>query len=141
MAAVVIDASVASAWCFPDEQTDYTTALFRAVSSSALDPVAPQLWAYEIRNSVLMGLRRGRLNRLDGKLFLLSLSELNVRFSDPESYDEVFWLAEGHGLTVYDAAYLDLAIQEGLPLASLDGQLVRAAQEVGVQLYQPSFNS
>lgn len=137
MAAVVIDASIASAWCFPDEQTDYTKAVFQAVSSSAMDSVAPQLWAYEIRNSVLMGIRRGRISKPDSEQFLLSLNELNVRLSEPASYDAVFSLAQAHGLTVYDAAYLDLAMQERLPLASLDRQLVRAAEAVGVPLFQP----
>ena len=138
MAAVVIDASIASAWCFPDEQTDYTRAVFQAVFlSSAVDSVAPRLWAYEIRNSVLMGIRRGRITKPDSEQFLVSLNELNVRLTEPESYDDVFSLAQEHGLTVYDAAYLDLAIQEGLPLASLDGQLVRTAQKVGIQLFQP----
>jgi predicted nucleic acid-binding protein len=64
MTAVVIDASIVSAWCFPDERTDYTTAVFQAVSSSAVDTVAPRLWAYEIRNSILMGFRRGRISGL-----------------------------------------------------------------------------
>jgi predicted nucleic acid-binding protein len=137
MAAVVIDASIASAWCFPDEQTDYTRAVFQAVSSSAVDSVAPRLWAYEIRNSVLMGIRRGRISKPDSEQFLLSLNELNVRLSEPASYDDVFSLAQQHGLTVYDAAYLDIAMQERLPLASLDGQLVRAAEKVGIQLFQP----
>ena len=137
MASVVIDASIASAWCFPDEQTDYTRAVFQAVSSSAVDSVAPRLWAYEIRNSVLMGIRRGRISKPDSEQFLVLLNELNVRLSEPTSYDDVFSLAQEHGLTVYDAAYLDLAIQERLPLASLDGQLVRAAQKVGVPLFQP----
>jgi predicted nucleic acid-binding protein len=136
-AAVVIDASVASAWCFPDEQTDYTKAVLQAVSTSVVDAVAPRLWAYEIRNSVLMALRRARISKSDAEQFLVSLTELNVRFAEPASYDEVFSLAEEHGLTVYDAAYLGVAMQEGLPLASLDAQLVRAAQEVGVQLFQP----
>jgi predicted nucleic acid-binding protein len=107
------------------------------VSSSAVDSVAPRLWAYEIRNSVLMGIRRGRITKPDGEQFLLSLNELNVRLTEPESYDDVFSLAQQHGLTVYDAAYLDLAIQERLPLASLDRQLVRAAQAVGVELFHP----
>ena len=71
MAAVVIDASLASAWCFPDEQTAYTRAVFQAVSSSAVDTVAPLLWAYEIRNSVLMGLRRGRISKPDSAQFLI----------------------------------------------------------------------
>jgi predicted nucleic acid-binding protein len=137
MAGVVIDASIASAWCFPDERTDYTRAVLQAVSSSAVDSVAPRLWAYEIRNSVLMGIRRGRISKSDSEQFLVSLKELNVRLGEPESYDDVFSLAQEHGLTVYDAAYLDLAIQERLPLASLDGQLVGAAQKVGIQLFQP----
>jgi predicted nucleic acid-binding protein len=137
MADVVIDASIASAWCFPDEQTDYTKAVFHAVSSSVVDTVAPRLWAYEVRNSVLMGLRRGRISKPDSAQFLFSLNELNVRLSEPASYDDVFSLAQQHGLTVYDAAYLDLAIQEHVTVASLDGQLVRAAQRAGVQLFQP----
>jgi len=136
MAALVIDASIASAWCFPDERTDYTHGVFQAVTSS-LETVAPRLWAYEIRNSVLVGFRRGRISKPDAELFLASLNELNVRLSEPSSYDRVFTPADQHGLTVYDAAYLDLAVHEGVPLASLDGQLIRAAQKVGVPLFQP----
>jgi predicted nucleic acid-binding protein len=49
----------------------------------------------------------------------------------------VFTLADRHGLTFYDAAYLDLAQHEGVPLASLDRQLIRAAQSVGISLFQP----
>ena len=124
MNGIVVDASITLSWCFPDEQTDYTRAVFQAVSSSAVDSVAPRLWAYEIRNSVLMGIRRGRISKPDSEQFLVSLNDLNVRLSEPASYDKVFSLAPEHGLTVYDAAYLDLAIQECLPLASLDGQLV-----------------
>jgi len=137
MAIIVVDASVASAWCFPDEQTDYTRTVFEAVCSSAVDAVAPQLWAYEIRNSVLVAVRRGRITKSDGTQFLASLNDLNIRLIEPASYDDVYALAQEHGLTVYDAAYLDLAIRERLPLASLDGQLVRAAQKAGVPIFRP----
>src|ERR1035437_6629429 len=118
MAAVVIDASVASAWCFPDERTDYTQAGFQAISSSAVEAVAPRLWAYEIRNSILMGLRRGRLGKLDSEQVLVSLNELNMRLSEPASYAEMFSLAREHGLTVSDAASLYVAMQERLPIAT-----------------------
>jgi len=57
--------------------------------------------------------------------------------ADPVSYDVVFGLADRHGLTVYDAAYLDLALREGLPLASLDKALCKAAGNSGVALFQP----
>jgi len=137
MASAIIDASIASAWCFPDEQTDYTKAVFLAVSSSAVDARAPRLLAYEIRNSVLMGVRRKRINRADAEEFLLALNDLNITFNEPVSYNAVFHLAEKHGLTVYDAAYLNLALEEKLPLATLDRQLIDAAKKAGVTLLQP----
>ena len=122
-------------WCFPDERTDYTDGVLQAVSSST-DSVAPRLWAYEIRNSVLTGLRRGRISKTDAEGFLDSLDDLNIRLTDPISYDAVFALAEANGLTVYDAAYLDLAIREGAHLASLDDALCRAAVKAGISLYE-----
>lgn len=136
MPATVIDASIACAWCFPDEQTDYTRTVFHALSSSVLDALAPQLWAYEIRNSILMGFRRQRITRADAEEFLLSLNDLNIALKEPASYDDVFLLAENHGLTVYDAAYLSLAMEENLPLATLDRQLIQSARKVGVPLLQ-----
>ena len=136
MAALVIDSSVPAAWCFPDERTDYTNAVLRAVSAP-LEAVAPRLWAYEIRNSVLMGLRRRRITKADAQDFIESIKGLPIRLVDPVSYDAVFALADRHGLTVYDAAYLDLALQEGLPLASLDKALCKAADNSGVALFQP----
>lgn len=136
MAVLVIDSSLAAAWCFPDERTDYTNAVLRAISTP-LDAVAPRLWAYEVRNSVLMGLRRKRITPADAHDFFESINGLPIRLTDPVSYDGVFRLADGHGLTVYDAAYLDLALREGLSLASLDHALCKAAAAVGVALFQP----
>ena len=135
MAALVIDASLASAWCFPDERSDYANAVLHAVSSS-LVAIAPRLLAYEVRNSVLMGLRRGRINEADAEAFLDSLADLNIRLVDPVSYDAVFKLAGFSGLTVYDAAYMDLAIRQSAQLASLDDALQKAAVKAGVTLFR-----
>jgi len=66
---------------------------------------------------------------------LASVDDLNVRLVEPASYDDVFQLAEQHGLTVYDAAYLSVAVQEGIPLATLDQKLARAAEALGVELF------
>ena len=63
---------------------------------------------------------------------------MRIRLTDPASYDAVFDLAERSNLTVYDAAYLDLAIRESLPLASLDAALIRAATASEVVVFQPS---
>ena len=62
---------------------------------------------------------------------------MRVTLADPLSYDGVFALAAAHDLTFYDAAYLDLAIREALPLASLDRQLNEAAGKAGVTLFKP----
>jgi predicted nucleic acid-binding protein len=128
MAALVIDSSVAAAWCFPDERTEYANAVLRAVSAP-VEVAAPRLWAYEVRNSVLMGLRRKRITSADAQEFFESINVLPIRLADPVSYDGVFSLADRQGLTVYDAAYLDLALREGLPLASLDRALCSIISE------------
>jgi predicted nucleic acid-binding protein len=83
-----------------------------------------------------MGLRRGRISKADAEIFLNSLADLNIHLVDPVSYDAVFRLAEINGLTVYDAAYLDLAIREGSQLASLDQALRNAAVKTGVVLFE-----
>jgi len=72
MTVFVIDSSLAAAWCFPDERTDYTNAVLQTLSAPA-EAVAPRLWAYEIRNSVLMGLRRRRITRTEAETFLGSI--------------------------------------------------------------------
>lgn len=136
MAAFVIDASLAAAWCFPDERTDFTNGVLRAVSQS-LAAIAPRLWAYEIHNCVLAGLRRNRITRNDAQDFLHSIEALRIKLFDPPSHEMIFALAERHTLTFYDAAYLDLAIRKGLPLASLDYELCKAAVQSGVPLFTP----
>lgn len=136
MAALVIDASIATAWCFADERTEYTEAVFTAVTGLS-DAVAPRLWAYELRNSVLIGLQRGRISKADAEEFLKSVPDLNVRLTDPVSYERLFELADSYRLTVYDAAYLDLAIREGMPIASLDKELIAAAGRCGVVVFRP----
>ena len=109
--------------------------VLHAISESS-QAVAPPLWAYEIRNSVLMGVRRGRIGRADAEAFLDSLIDLGIHLADPISYDDVFRLAETSGLTVYDAAYLDLAVHESAQLASLDGALQKVALNAGVILFE-----
>jgi predicted nucleic acid-binding protein len=92
MAKLVIDASLAAAWCFPDERTDYTNEVLLVVGST-IDPIAPSLWAYEIRNTVLMGIRRGRITGESAKKLLGLLEGLKVQLVDPPSHDRIFELA------------------------------------------------
>ena len=82
-------------------------------------------------------MQRKRIAQGDAGSFLELLLDLRIILTDPVSYDSVFTLAIRHGLTVYDAAYLDLAIREGLPLATLDKDLIAAAGQCGVAMFQP----
>jgi predicted nucleic acid-binding protein len=136
MAALVIDSSIAASWCFPDERTDYTNSVLQALATP-LEAIAPRLLAYEVRNSILMGLRRKRIDKAHAEQFLDSLKAMPIRLIDPISYDGIFALADRQSLTVYDAAYLDLAIRESLPIASLDTALIRAAERSGVAIFNP----
>jgi predicted nucleic acid-binding protein len=136
MAVFILDSSLAAAWCFPDEATGYTNGVLQ-VLSGAEEALTPRLWAYEVRNSVLMGMRRKRILPAQAAGFLASLRSLPIHLSDPQSYDAVFDLARASNLTVYDAAYLDLALRRNLPLASLDEALCKVATERGIVLFKP----
>ena len=134
MANLVIDASITVAWCLPDERSDYAEAVLDVVLTKLA--VAPRLWAYEVRNTILMAVRRQRITRADAITFLTSLRDFDIYLVDPPSYAEVYELAEVQGLTFYDAAYLDLALREGAAIATADQKLQTAAKRVGVQLWR-----
>jgi predicted nucleic acid-binding protein len=136
MADFVIDASIAATWCFKDEATAYTENLLDAVAGS-LEAIAPRLWAYEVRNSALTGVRRKRVTQADADVFVQSLADLRITLIEPVSYDEIFALAGRHKLTVYDAAYLDLAVRRQLSIASLDAELIRAAAQLNITVFRP----
>jgi predicted nucleic acid-binding protein len=137
MADFVLDASVAAAWCFQTEATKYTQALLEAIAGGGREAVAPTLFAYEIRNTVLTGLRRKRIERMDAEEFLISLRDLQLHLIEPAVFDSVIAVAIDYGLTFYDASYLNIALQYQLPLASLDAALTRAAERAGVAMFRP----
>jgi predicted nucleic acid-binding protein len=131
----VIDNSVALAWCFEDEQTPaLMTLLDRLVEQGAL---APQLWPIEALNGLLSAEKRGRIDRSSRLRLLGFLSQLPIAI-DEETAGRVWsstgHLADEHGLTAYDAAYLELAVRQGVPMATTDTALVRAAQTIGVEI-------
>jgi predicted nucleic acid-binding protein len=131
----VVDNSVALAWCFEDEQTAGIMALLDRVADEGA--VAPQLWPIEALNGLLTAERRGRINH-EMRLRLAGfLHELPIRIDDEtagRAWTTTAPLAEQHNLTAYDAAYLELAMRRGLPLATGDTALIAAAKSAGVQL-------
>ncbi len=133
--AFVVDASVTMSWCFEDEATPYTESVLERLRGSSA--VAPAIWPLEIANILLLGERRGRIPRPKTESFVRVLQELQV--SVEEGYPAkvlgpVLQIGREYGLTSYDAAYLELAMRRGLPLATLDGRLADAAGRAGVEL-------
>jgi predicted nucleic acid-binding protein len=136
-ATVVVDASLALAWCFPDETSDYADAVLVALEGWTV--LVPSIWGLEIANAVLVGERRQRLTQTEIKQFtrlLESLSLLQDTRGVTTQVSDVLPLARLHGLSAYDAAYLEVAIRHGVPLATLDGRLQSAAKVAGVTLFE-----
>ncbi len=128
----VLDASVAACWAFDDEDHPVAT---QALERLRTDPaLAPSLWWFELRNTLVVNERRGRLTTADTTAFLRAVGRLPVTLDPAPGDAAVLALARTHRLTVYDAAYLELAQRESLPLATLDAALARAAQAEGVAL-------
>jgi predicted nucleic acid-binding protein len=133
MAAFVLDSSVALAWFLPGEQTAKTEALLdQATEAGAL---APGLWPLEVANIILVAERKSRITQAQRVRALTALAKLPIRIDTDaagRAWNSTFDLALAHGLTVYDAGYLDLSLRSGLPLATLDRPLGRAASACGV---------
>jgi predicted nucleic acid-binding protein len=130
---LALDRSATLAWIYADEVTEPIRNVFDLVCENGA--WVPGLWKLEVANILEMGIRRGRHDAAfrDSTLADLALLPLNVDVeTDRQAWGATLQLAERHRLTLYDAAYLELALRRGLPLASLDGELRAAAQIEGV---------
>lgn len=129
----VLDSSVALSWCFEDERTPATAALLDRVAEHGA--VAPALWPLEVLNGLAMAERRKRIDRAQREKLSGYLRDLPVAIDEDtvvQVWDVTAALAARHGLTVYDAAYLEVAQRLGLPLATLDDALRAAARNLKV---------
>ena len=139
MAAFVVDASATLPWCFADEATAATNALLARLRRGD-EAIVPAHWPLEVSNALLIVVRRKRISPQDAHQFLQDLEFLPIRI-DTMTMNQlrtaVFPLADQYNLTVYDAAYLELAIREGLPLATLDDDLRKGAGVAGALLLLP----
>lgn len=132
MSGLVVDASVVMAWLFDDEEEQRAdSALERLTEDGAL---VPSLWQLEVRNSLLVAERRGRLSAGGVNERLVALKGLPIRTDDEPDLQSTFDLARAHELSFYDALYLELAKRENAELATLDGALGQAAIAEGVSL-------
>jgi len=130
--AFVLDASITACWAFQDEDHPDARLAFHQMRSE--EAVVPCLWWFEVRNILVVNERRRRIAESETAAFLLNLSRLRIRIDRAPDEGAVLRLARTHRLSVYDAAYLELAQREGLPLATLDADLKKAAAAEGVAI-------
>lgn len=132
---IVIDASVALAWCFPDETSDYADAMLVALRDKEI--LVPAIWSVEITNALLVGERRKRIRQPEVRQFVELLRGLRIvedRQPFAEIVNHILPLAREHDLSAYDAAYLEVSVRHAVPLATLDADLEKAARAAGVKV-------
>ena len=135
MSGFVIDASVALAWCFDDEATEATRALLDRFEEDHAQ--VPSLWHLELANALALGERKKRITPARTAEFIALVGGLPIVIDEQtpnHALGTVLELARSEQLSAYDASYLELAMRRGVPLATKDGDLVKAARRMGVGL-------
>jgi len=132
---LVLDASIAIAWLFKDERTPTTQEILRQVAMFGAG--VPTIWRLEVANVLRNAVRRGRCDEAYADRSLLRLARLRIA-AEPET-DRHAWghartIARDHNLTLYEAAYLELAIRRKAVLATQDAALIRAAGAAGIAI-------
>ncbi len=132
---LVLDSSATLAWLYRDEVSDSIRRVFDLISTEGA--WVPSLWRLEVANGLQIGIRRRRIDASYRSAALADLSKYDITIdqeTDSFAWTTTLQLADRCGLTLYDAAYLELAQRRHLPLATLDRQLRAGATTVGVAL-------
>jgi predicted nucleic acid-binding protein len=131
--AFVLDASVAMTWCFKNEATPASDELLEHLELEAA--AVPTSWHLEVANTLAMAERRKRITPADAAQFIGMLAGLEIdvdKETPARAWHQILDLARSERLTAYDAAYLELAMRMGVPLATKDEELGEAAGRLGV---------
>jgi predicted nucleic acid-binding protein len=134
---LVLDSSIALAWCFDDERNAYADAI--AALFPGVGAIVPSLWPLEVANSLIVGERRGRNSQANTARWTGFLGSLPIVIDEEtttRAWTDTMNIARSWDLSAYDAAYLELALRLGVAVATLDGKLKAAASAAGVPLYQ-----
>jgi predicted nucleic acid-binding protein len=134
----VADASVAIGWVHPAQATTETSAMLDAIEAGAVLEV-PALWPLEVANALTVLVRRRKLTDEDRQIALGWLRGLPLKIDHEMAslaFSKLSELASSYQLSIYDAAYLDLAARRSLPLACSDGPLRKAAKQCGISLWK-----
>ena len=143
MTAFVMDASVTAAWLLPDQASEHTRKLYAAIRRDEVEPQAPNAWQWECASILANGVRSGRIpsSAVEGLWSVLDAIRHRVELHDlaPAQHKAVLAVAIDAGVSQYDAGYLWLARSLDLPLATFDPQLIQAAPQAGVRLFDISM--
>lgn len=135
---LVVDASITMAWCFEDEVTPATEEVLDQVIDS--NAIVPTIWRFEVGNALQMAIRRKRIDEVfrdDALAKLLAMPIAVDPDTDAHAWTTALRLSERFRLTLYDAAYVELAQRRGLPLATLDREMRAAASALSIELLGP----
>lgn len=130
----VLDNSVVTGWYLSDQATAYSESI--ALRLEGAKALVPSLWQLELANVLKTACTRGKLSLDSARQILDALSQLPIEIdaSPTPGQRQMFELAMRYQLSSYDAVYLDLAMRHGLPLATQDQQLKKAALAAGVEV-------
>ncbi|TKT80943.1 type II toxin-antitoxin system VapC family toxin [Aquamicrobium sp. LC103] len=130
----ILDASVTAAWLLPDEKHPLgEKCRLRLISEAAL---VPAIWWFEVRNLLIVAERRGRMTSETTRTALEILARHSISEDTDVEDQQLLDVARRHSLTIYDAAYLELAQRTGFPLATLDRRLASAVQAAGLRAFE-----
>ena len=133
----VVDNSIVMTWCFQDEMVPYAEAVLDSLAEAVA--VVPAIWPLEVINVLLVAERNGRLHEADSVRFVSLIGQLPIMVdrSWPERLmRDLLAIGRIHNLSSYDTAYLELAMRQGLPIASLDKRLHQAARRIDLPILE-----
>jgi predicted nucleic acid-binding protein len=138
----VLDCSIAISWCLKDENNGYADEALMLLQANmdTVEAVVPGIWSLEIANTLLVSERRQRLTATQVQTAIKTFESMAVvvdQFTAGAALYATLALGRDYTLAAYDAAYLELAIRRGLPMATSDTRLAQAARACGVFLEKP----
>lgn len=135
----IVDASVALCWYFEDQTTAYTEAVFECLAQGD-EALVPAVWPLEMVNGLVVAWRQKSIRSEQLEDFIADLKDLPIEVDAQgcdRAYSSIFRMSCRYQLSSYDAAYLDLAVFQGLPLATLDKNLRAAARHARIEIFDP----
>ncbi len=137
MTPLVLDCSVTMAWCFENEGGEFADRVLDNLADS--EAWVPSLWTFEVANVLLVAERRGRITPADSMRFVTLLGDLPIQIDDgshQRAFGSIVSIGRDHGLSAYDATYLDLAMRLGGVMATGDEKLREACRESGIPIFE-----